>query len=953
VGLNTINQYIQYIALFLALAEVIVGLYILVLNRQHTANRHIGIFLLLSAINTYAVGLMVTAQSAPQAELSAIILAMTTSATEPLLLVTSLSLLRPEWLQGRFRWIWWPVYGLTLLPAVLTSIDLLLDTQTWYTGIDADSYAGGFLITPEFTGGFLSPFIRAGFILCFIVIFTLMIYIARFDKQSSAKERKLAWILLLQQFTAGAILTYFARIILPAVAILITNTIFVVTYAFAAFEQMISERSKQTGSLQGRLIAVILVVSIPTMVASTAFIVDHAQRMLEENNNRNLSSLTNQLQSSTHLWITSNEHLLRQISTQVGTSGADGVRQQSVLDMTTQVLSQVSLVSIADLNGKIIASSGPQTFGSEVSQEWLPENTSSQTVSYSIVMGEPFSQPSLVSSIPILNGENQPIGFLIAVSPLETISEWIGIDHYDEYGSIYILDDKNQLVAFSNLNQLAGRQYLSDYPPVKLLRQGYLGPIDFIDPEGLSWRAKAGLLANGWAVVVQVPAGELHAPALFVKRLAWFMLASATYLLSIFSILMIRQSLRPVRTLIAVTNEVAAGDLSQVAPIESEDEIGVLARTFNSMTDQVRDLIGGLEKRVTERTQDLERRAVQLQVTAEVAQEAASIHELNLLLTHTVNLISSRFDFYHAGIFLIDSSQEYAVLAAASSEGGHRMLARGHKLKIGKVGIVGHVAASGEPRIALDVGKDAMYFDNPDLPLTRSELALPMKSRGKVIGILDVQSIKASAFTQEDSAILQILADQIALAIENARLFESNENSLRELETLYRQQVEQAWEHRLENTVIAYSYDRMGIHSVSSLPNMGETIEQEMKTNSSDRTIKVPIQLRDITLGFLKLNKEDDSQPWSREDLDVIKATITQVALALESSRLKEIERRRIKKEQLIGEITARTQTALDLDTVMKRAVLEIGRALNAEKVQIELKSDHPAGLHSGNGAHE
>jgi hypothetical protein len=188
----TADQYLQYIALFLTLVEVIVGLYILVLNRHHSANRHVGIFLLLSAINTYAVGMMITAQSAAQAEYSAIILAMTTSATEPLLLVTSISLLRPQWLHGRYRWIWYPVYGLALLPAILTGIDLLFGTRTWYTGIDAETYSGGFLITPEFTGGNLSVLVRIGFILCFLVIFSILVYIARFDKQSTPKERKIS-----------------------------------------------------------------------------------------------------------------------------------------------------------------------------------------------------------------------------------------------------------------------------------------------------------------------------------------------------------------------------------------------------------------------------------------------------------------------------------------------------------------------------------------------------------------------------------------------------------------------------------------------------------------------------------------------------------------------------------------------------------------------------------------
>ncbi len=274
---------------------------------------------------------------------------------------------------------------------------------------------------------------------------------------------------------------------------------------------------------------------------------------------------------------------------------------------------------------------------------------------------------------------------------------------------------------------------------------------------------------------------------------------------------MIRQTIHPIHKLTEITAAVAAGDLTQVAPVESDDELGALARTFNSMTNQIRDLVTGLERRVNERTSDLERRAIQLQVAAQVASEASAIHDQHTLLDYTVQLISDGFGFYHAGIFLNDHQDEYAVLVAASSDGGHRMLGSGHKLKIGEVGIVGYVAKSGESRIALDVGRDAVFFDNPDLPETRSEMALPMKAHGQIIGVLDVQSKDPAAFTIDDISTLQILADQIALAIDNARLLETSQNALLELEAQYQQQIGANWQLYLANKDIGFIYDRMGI----------------------------------------------------------------------------------------------------------------------------------------------
>jgi len=184
---------------------------------------------------------------------------------------------------------------------------------------------------------------------------------------------------------------------------------------------------------------------------------------------------------------------------------------------------------------------------------------------------------------------------------------------------------------------------------------------------------------------------------------------------------------------------ISSGDLAYKLAVRTGDEIEELGDEFNKMADELAGLIGGLEQQVAARTRDLERRAVQLEAAAEVARDAAAIRDVDQLLDETVRLISERFGFYHAGVFLVDDTREYAILRAASSEGGRRMLERGHKLAVGKVGMVGYVTGTGEPRIALDVGQDAVHFVNPDLPETRSEMTLPLRVRGEVIGALDVQ----------------------------------------------------------------------------------------------------------------------------------------------------------------------------------------------------------------------
>jgi signal transduction histidine kinase len=179
----------------------------------------------------------------------------------------------------------------------------------------------------------------------------------------------------------------------------------------------------------------------------------------------------------------------------------------------------------------------------------------------------------------------------------------------------------------------------------------------------------------------------------------------------------------------------------------------------------------------------LERRVVHLQVAAEIAREATLLDKMDDLLNRAVTLVRDRFGFYHAGIFLVEN--DYAVLRAATGEAGAAMLAAQHQLKVGEVGIVGYVTGTGQPRIALDVGTDAAYFRNPYLPETRSEMAVPLQVGRQIIGALDVQSRQANAFHSEDIAILQTLSDQLAIAIENARLYESAQRRLDELTTLH------------------------------------------------------------------------------------------------------------------------------------------------------------------------
>jgi signal transduction histidine kinase len=178
----------------------------------------------------------------------------------------------------------------------------------------------------------------------------------------------------------------------------------------------------------------------------------------------------------------------------------------------------------------------------------------------------------------------------------------------------------------------------------------------------------------------------------------------------------------------------------------------------------------------------VERHAALLQASARVSRNIASILDLNLLFNRTVDIICDEFGFYYAGVFVVDESGEWAVLKAGRGEAGHTMLAEGHKLHIGGNSMIGAAIASRSGRIALDVGAEAVFFRNPHLPQTRSEMALPLIAGEDIIGALTVQSEVEAAFKDEDIAALQTMADQLAVAIQNARLHRQNHDLLREAE---------------------------------------------------------------------------------------------------------------------------------------------------------------------------
>ncbi len=468
-------------------------------------------------------------------------------------------------------------------------------------------------------------------------------------------------------------------------------------------------------------------------------------------------------------------------------------------------------------------------------------------------------------------------------------------------------------------------------------------------------------------------------------------------IVAVFAYVVTRQISQPIRQLTEVSTEVAAGNFDRTVTIKREDEIGLLARAFNHMAAQLRALIGGLERRVADRTRDLERQAVQLATAADVGRAAASILELDALLARVVELVRERFDLYYAGLFLIDDAGAFAVLEAGSGEAGRVMKEVGHRLAVGGRSMVGYACSGRQARIALDVGAEPVRFDNPLLPLTRSEMALPLVVGDRVLGALDVQSIKAAAFSQADIAVLQLVADQVAVAVDNARKFSEEARLLEATSPLYRishrlatattiDEVSRAIlstvaETEADGCSVA-QFDRAPDGEISSIEFLGrwerhdqrEGFPKQMSvapgemlplslvsrlTTSEDATqdgriseagrarlaqlgikalVTVPLRVASSgrEQGFLLVDRQTPGT-FSPVSLRLYETLAEQAAVALERARLLDASQQQAWREYHIRDISDRITFSFDLNQLMRTTVEELGTMIGAAGGYVEM----------------
>jgi GAF domain-containing protein len=373
-----------------------------------------------------------------------------------------------------------------------------------------------------------------------------------------------------------------------------------------------------------------------------------------------------------------------------------------------------------------------------------------------------------------------------------------------------------------------------------------------------------------------------------------------------------------------------------------------------SLEDQVAQRTLELEQRsheLSDRTVQLEianirtqRRAAQLQAISDTTKAIATARNLQDLLPRIVNVVCERFGFYHVGIFLTDEANQYAILSAANSEGGKQMLARGHRLEVGTQGIVGYVTGSGNPRIALDTGADAAYFNNPDLPETHSEMAVPLVSDKRIIGALDVQSTQSNAFAEEDIEVISTLADQVSIAIETARLFESSQKAFSEVETIYRQYLQREWSRlSASEEIIGYQHTVAGAQPLQARVTAKE-ISQALSSGEvatatgEEATLTVPIKVRGEAIGVLNIRVPQKSL-WKQDEIAIAQAIADRVAISAENARLFQESQSRAEKERAISQISEKLSSSVNLENIFRTALQELGQLVPGSEVFVEFET--------------
>ncbi len=421
-----------------------------------------------------------------------------------------------------------------------------------------------------------------------------------------------------------------------------------------------------------------------------------------------------------------------------------------------------------------------------------------------------------------------------------------------------------------------------------------------------------------------------------------FMVAGYTgisILAMLFGLLVSRSVTQPINQLQSGAEAFRQGNLKVSIPISGNDELTLLAQTFNQLSTELSELYQNLEQRVADRT-------LRLEIVAALGERLAAILDVDRLLVELVNRVKISFDYYHVHIYIIDDERQNLVMTAGFGEAGAQMKAAGHHIPLNAPqSLVARAARSGETVWVDNVREAEDWLPNPLLPGTYAEMAVPVLLEGQVVGVLDVQDDEIASLDEGDASLLRSLANYVSVSIRNARLFAQIENALSEAHAAQARYQEQAWDKvKITAAGGVHHYAAPGAEALddettieakqlAAVQNQAEVVE----INGNVRAIVAPVKLRDITIGALQVYSAEAGQTWSEEDLAVVEAVIGELGQIANSIRLFDETRRRASREQTVREITEKMRAATSLDALLQTAAQEIGRRFSADYTLVDL----------------
>lgn len=378
-----------------------------------------------------------------------------------------------------------------------------------------------------------------------------------------------------------------------------------------------------------------------------------------------------------------------------------------------------------------------------------------------------------------------------------------------------------------------------------------------------------------------------------------------------FSYLAARSISEPARELISTLQKIEQGDLQGRAPVIATDELALVAIYFNRMISRLETLQATLEQQVKDRTQ-------QLAATIEVGKVASSILDINQLLHKVANLITDRFGYYYTAIYLIDPTEKWAELREATGEAGAILKQNRHRIELTAKSMIAGCIREKMPRVNQNTTAEKQRLENPLLPYTRSEVALPLLIGDRVLGALNVHSTKTEDFNLETIQTLQNVASQISIALENARLFQEARQSIQELRAIQKQYLLEGWTN-VKSYSEALEYE------------IGEPVE------TPSQILQSVIELRNQVFGQITLEGHAE---WTPEQRSLVDAVAAQAAIALENARLVAESRQIAMRERALAEISSKIWASGSVDNILQTVVRELGKRLDASGASIELKVD-------------